>query len=313
MINQTAINRKKLPITKNEINSFATTLFEFSSNAVLILDAIGKIVDVNPAFCLLLERDRDDLIGKLPEFLFSGQFNDSSYKTFIKELVTNGYWSSHILGRNKNGTVIPIDVQFSAIYDEIGMVNHYIGICSSINSYLSSVNGSFDPNKDVLTGLLNSNSFFYRLEHLINKVEKNMSVLSLVYINIDSFKDLASKDKYLAGDIILKNTAKILTETLDKSDTIARLKADIFCIVLEGLYTQEEIEAKINLIYENLRKPYAVHPSIERIQFNIGVAIFPISGMDANEVLNSAINASKQAKKNGTERIIFNKKLTDVE
>ena len=43
-----------LPVTSKELGSFATTLFEFSTDAMLVLDAVGKISSVNTALCNLI-------------------------------------------------------------------------------------------------------------------------------------------------------------------------------------------------------------------------------------------------------------------
>ena len=70
-----------LPVTMKELGSFATTLFEFSTDAMLVLDAVGKISAVNTALCNLIGDEKENIIGKIPEFLFAGQ-SDVSSKNF---------------------------------------------------------------------------------------------------------------------------------------------------------------------------------------------------------------------------------------
>lgn len=303
-----------LPVTIKELGSFATTLFEFSTDAMLILDSVGKISSVNTALCNLIGEDKEKIIGKIPDFLFSGQPDVSSYKNFIRDLISNGYWSGQVFGRNKNGAVIPMDIHFSAVYNELGEANHYVGICSSIYSYISKMNEiSFDPNIDPLTKIYNANAFLHRLEHNIHKIEKDMSVLSILYIDIDHFHDLAKQDKFQAGDIILKNLGSTLKDILEESDTVARLKGDIFCAIIQDIYTQESINEMVQKIFEKITKPYALHPKIEKISISIGVATFPISGETPQNLLASAASAAKQAKTKGGNQIVYHKLLTDIE
>ncbi len=302
-----------LPITQKELSSFSTTLFEFSSDAMLILDAVGKIVSVNTSLCNLIGEEKKSLFGKIPEFLFGGQEDVSSYKNFIRDLITNGYWAGQVLGRNKSGQIIPLEIHFSAIYNDIGEANHYVGICSSIYSYMSKINElPFDPNIDPLTKLLNATAFIHRLEHNIHKVEKDMSVLSLLYIDIDNFHNLAVKDNYHAGDVILKNLANKLKSILDESYTIARLKSDKFCIVIQDVYTQESIQEIVEKIFTEISKPYSLHSLMDKIFVSIGVAIYPISGDKPQDLLASAADAAQKAKLKGGNQIYYHKKLSDA-
>ena len=165
----------KIPVANKELASFATTIFEFSTDAMMILDAVGKIASVNTALCNLISDEKENIIGKIPDFLFGGQSDILSFKNFIRDLVLNGYWNGQVLARSKSGAVVPMEIHFSAIYNDIGEANHFIGICSSIYSYISKMNElPFDPNIDPLTKTLNYNSFLQRLEHNINKIEKDM-------------------------------------------------------------------------------------------------------------------------------------------
>ncbi|MCR5506884.1 MAG: sensor domain-containing diguanylate cyclase [bacterium] len=306
--------RYNLPVTIKELGSFATTLFEFSTDAMLVLDAVGKISAINTALCNLIGDEKENIIGRIPDFLFAGQSDVSSYKNFIRDLISNGYWSGQVFGRNKSGAVIPLDLHFSAVYNELGEANHYVGICSSIYSYISQMNEiSFDPNIDPLTKIYNANAFLHRLEHNIHKIEKDMSVLSLLYIDIDNFHELAKQDNYHAGDIILKNLGSTLKETLEESDTVARLKGDIFCVIIQDIYTQESIDEMVNKIFAKITKPYVLHPKIEKVSISIGVATFPISGETPQNLLASAASAAKEAKVKGGNQISYHKLLTDIE
>ena len=303
-----------LPVTTKELASFATTLFEFSTDAMVVLDAVGKISSVNTSLCNLIGDEKSNIIGKIPEFLFAGQSDVSSYKNFIRDLISNGYWSGQVFGRNKSGAVIPIDSHFSAVYDELGVANHYVGICSSLYSYISQMNEfPFDPNIDPLTKIYNANAFLHRLEHNIHKIEKDMSVLSLLYIDIDNFHELAKQDNYQAGDIILKNLGTLLKNTLEESDTVARLKSDIFCAIIQDIYTQESINKMVENIFAKITRPYALHPAIEHVSISIGVATFPISGETPQDLLACAADAAKVAKQKGGNQIHYHKLLTDID
>ncbi|MDR2099085.1 MAG: sensor domain-containing diguanylate cyclase, partial [Rickettsiales bacterium] len=269
----------KLPIGRQELPSFATTVFEFSSDAMMLLDSVGKVAAANSALLNLVGDDRNGIVGKHPKFLFAGEADEGSYKKFMNALILNGYFMGQSLARVASGAVVPMEVQFSAIYNGVGEVNHYVGICSSIYAYLPKMNElPFNPNIDPLTRAFNANSFLHRLEHNLHKVEKDASVLSVVYIDVDRFKELDRDHNYLNGDAVLKSIGRTLSEMLDKSDTVARLKADIFSCIIQDVYTQGEISTIVEDMFRRLTDPFALHPKIESVSISIGVATYPISG-----------------------------------
>ena len=299
----------KLPISQKELSSFSNILFEFSSDSLIILDSVGQIAYVNNNLCNIIKQEQDKLIGKIPDFLFGG-VSDSSFKTFINDLIKKGSWNGDVMCRSNQGSLIPMNLQFYAIYDSIGIANHYLGICT--NLLPNNKNDLIDVNLDPLTNVLNFNALMLRLNHMVRQVEKNVSILSVIYINIDHFHDIASRNKYKDGDVILRNMANLLSENIDPSDTIARIKADIFCIVLQDIYTQEKIEEKINNLFNKITAPFAIHENIEKITVSIGVSIYPISATTPEELLETAKQASETAKNKGRNQICFHKKLTEM-
>lgn len=137
--------------------------------------------------------------------------------------------------------------------------------------------------------------------------------MSLLYIDIDNFHELAKQDNYQAGDIILKNLGTLLKNTLEESDTVARLKSDIFCAIIQDIYTQESINKMVENIFAKITRPYALHPAIEHVSISIGVATFPISGETPQDLLAYAADAAKVAKQKGGNQIHYHKLLTDID
>jgi diguanylate cyclase (GGDEF)-like protein len=214
--------------------------------------------------------------------------------------------------RVSSGAVVPVEVQFSAIYNNVGEVNHYVGICSSIYSYLSKMNEPpFNPNIDPLTKTFNANSFLHRLEHNLRKTEKDMSVLSLLYIDIDGFKELVGEHGYACGDGVLVSLGRILAETFDRSDTVARLKSDIFCVIIQDVYTQDEISKVAEDVFGKITAPFALSREVEHVRASMGVATYPVIGDTPDDLVAAASDAIKRAKRQGGKQIVYHRKLTE--
>lgn len=88
--------------------------------------------------------------------------------------------------------------------------------------------------KDSLTELYNSRSFrdFLRRELLIAK--RSHAVITIVYIDIDDFKEVNDNLGHKEGDRVLKVIGKILMTTARETDIAARLGGDEFCLALIG-------------------------------------------------------------------------------
>jgi diguanylate cyclase (GGDEF)-like protein len=172
---------------------------------------------------------------------------------------------------------------------------------------------AFNPNLDPLTRAASPHAFLSRLEHNIRKIEKDMSVLSVIYIDIDGFKKIVDEHGYIAGDEILKNLAALLSGLLDESDTVARLKADIFACIIQDVYTQEKINEIAEGILAKITAPRALSKSVERVSASIGVATFPISGDNPDDLVTAAAGAASSAKLGGGGRVAYHKLLSEAE
>jgi diguanylate cyclase (GGDEF)-like protein/PAS domain S-box-containing protein len=303
----------KLPIGTKELASFAATIFEFASDGMMILNPVGKVVSANAAMCNIIGEERGNLEGKLPKYLFDSE-GEPSYKTFINALMENGYWSGSSLARAADGAVIPVDLYFSAVYDEIGRAQHYVGICSSVYAWASRMSEmAFNPNVDPLTRTLSPHAFLNRLAHNIRKIEKDVSVLSVIYIDIDGFKKIIAEHGYIAGDALLSNLGTLLRNSLDESDTVARMKADIFACIVQDVYTQDKISAIAERLLAKITAPYALSKDVEHVSASVGVATFPISGDGPDDLVTAAGNAARKAKSKGGNRVEYHKLLSEAE
>ncbi|MDR1008898.1 MAG: sensor domain-containing diguanylate cyclase [Rickettsiales bacterium] len=301
-----------LPLSPEEIPLFAASLFEVGKNGVVILDAVGKIAAVNTAMCNIIGDARENLIGLLPKFLFAGSASPDAYKAFIHDLVSTGKWNGSVQARNAKGEMVPMEAAFSAISNILGENHHFVGVCTphpAMTEIADNLNANFDP----LTGLLSHYALKPRLEYIIARAEKYMSVATVAYINVDSFSGFDAAQGYACGDELLKGTAQILKRALDKSYTVARLKSDKFLVVIQDVYSQDEIKKIADGVLASLMAPGAVHKGDGSVSYSIGVASYPFSGDTADEIIAAAKTAAEAAKRAGGGRVAYHKLFSEVE
>jgi diguanylate cyclase (GGDEF)-like protein len=158
---------------------------------------------------------------------------------------------------------------------------------------------------DALTDLPNRKLFFDRLNRSILCVKRNEQSLALMYIDLDSFKNINDTLGHLVGDMLLKAVAERLGEGLRKSTTISRLGGDEFAVIVEDISDHLAVINVADRVIDSLKKPLKLSGHEVFVSASIGIAVYPNDGEDVNALLKSADMAMYQAKKQGRNNYQF--------
>ncbi len=157
---------------------------------------------------------------------------------------------------------------------------------------------------DHLTGLHNQRYFKDRIDSELARAKRHNLELSMLVIDVDSFKAINDRLGHLAGDVVLKEIARRIVETVRLSDVVARYGGDEFVVLL----TDTEIEAA-KIVAEHVRESVSDLPVvIDResiiVSLSIGVASFPSHNVEnCEELFKEADNAMYRSKKAGKNRV----------
>lgn len=110
----------------------AATVFNKTSEAMVITDADNHFVMVNPAFTNITGYSLSDVIDKSPSILNSGKQDKFFYQTMWNSLLENGNWSGEILNRRKNGDIYPEWLNINSIKNNQGEIISYIAMFSDM-------------------------------------------------------------------------------------------------------------------------------------------------------------------------------------
>ncbi len=152
---------------------------------------------------------------------------------------------------------------------------------------------------DPLTGLINRTLFADRLENAVAGARRDGSVVALMFLDIDGFKEVNDRHGHHVGDALLRQVAERLVGTVRESDTVARLGGDEFTVILEGGRRVEDAGQVATNVLKALAEPYRVGREDITITSSIGVAAFPLDGETAAELLKGADIAMYSAKAAG--------------
>lgn len=148
---------------------------------------------------------------------------------------------------------------------------------------------------DSLTGLVNRGAFTAELCERLEAARAEGRRVALFVVDLDRFKHLNDTLGHHAGDLFLAEVGERLRADAGPSELVARLGGDEFAVLLvrTGLETAAEVAAKL---VDSLSAPYSIPPHTLEISASIGVAAYPDSGADAEQLLKRADEAMYKVK-----------------
>jgi len=152
---------------------------------------------------------------------------------------------------------------------------------------------------DTLTELPNRGMISEQLQRAIDSARATQTKVALLCIDIDRFKLINDSLGYHIGDRYLINIGNTLSRLVRGTDTVGRLGADEFAIILGGLSDTTIVDTKANLILQEMSRPIKIDDHELLSTASIGIAIYPEHSADADAMLRHADAALHQAKQQG--------------
>jgi len=152
---------------------------------------------------------------------------------------------------------------------------------------------------DALTGLPNRILLNDRLEMSLLQAQRNKSLVGLLYIDFDRFKQINDNLGHDIGDQLLQAVGNRLKECLRQQDTVARLGGDEFILLLPDISSQEDAGKLAQKLLEKIRPTFFIEDHELNITLSIGVGLYPIDGKDVKSLIRCADEALYMAKKQG--------------
>lgn len=155
---------------------------------------------------------------------------------------------------------------------------------------------------DPLTDLPNRELFHDRLQTALRRAQRNQTLLSLLYIDLDRFKQVNDTLGHPIGDLLLQEVAHRLKQCVRESDTVGRVGGDEFLVLLHDIPQPEDALAVAEKIRIALGRRYDLADQRVHISPSIGVALYPAHSDDYKQLIRYADEAMYAAKKNGGNR-----------
>lgn len=246
-------NRKQKEQVLEQAEREYRGLFEHAQDAIVIFDPDGELIlDVNERACELYGYSRDELVGMSLEDLTHDVLHGKSQIELT--LNTGASQRFQTLQYRRDGTLVNLDISAAVVSYQgrraILSINRDITEFKRLEDALRELSI-----RDELTKLYNRREMSRIVTEEIERCKRYERPMSLVLVDIDWFKNVNDSYGHQAGDEILQDIARVLTENTRATDYVARYGGEEMVVILP----ETSIENAI-VVAENLRHRIAEHP-----------------------------------------------------
>ena len=284
----------------------AASVYNNSSEAMMLTNSENIIFGVNPAFTALTGFEPDEVVGKSPHALTSGDQGQEFWREFWQVLNTTGQWRGEVRNRRKDGTIAIDSLRIDTVHLAHEPKPIRITAFRDVTTEKASQEKMWQlANYDALTGLANRRSFLQTFEQELKRAERTGAIVALIFLDIDHFKNINDTFGHSVGDALLTTVASRLRKALRQVDTIARMGGDEFTIILSELSDVHDIEDICQKILDELAAPTNVADHTIYVTASLGIAIYPDDCVEGEALLKSADQAMYEAKAAGRNMLRF--------
>jgi diguanylate cyclase (GGDEF)-like protein/PAS domain S-box-containing protein len=262
-------------------------IFEYTPDALLVVDRSGHITMANAEAETLFEYDRNELIGQAIEILIPPRFaaHHAGHRThFMREAHNRPMGAAVALyALRKSGGEFPVDIMLSPMIVD---GQHFV-LCvvrditerkaaedalRQKTAELQKLHAKLEAlaNRDSLTGLFNRRAFHEHAEQMLRSAHRRHENVALMMIDLDHFKRINDQFGHAEGDRVLQRIATTLQTTARENDIVARLGGEEFVVAVSEASEAESLAAA-----ERLREAIAAIGNLKSpITTSIGVTSF---------------------------------------
>ena len=170
---------------------------------------------------------------------------------------------------------------------------------------------------DSLTSLPNRCLFQDRLHQAIALAERYHRKTAILFLDLDNFKRINDTLGHRVGDLLLQGVADRLANSVRKSDavarrnpdaantTVARLGGDEFTVLLTEINELQDAARVAQRFIEMLSQQFVLDGHEVFVTASVGIAVYPVDGVDVDTLLKNADTAMYHAKEQGKNNYQF--------
>lgn len=276
------------------------TLFRLALNGIpdifIIYDQDLRLQFVNQRGTEFFARSDTDIIGRRDEELLPQEIT-RCYLPFLQLARTTKATQSGELTFSLRGRQLSVIATYVPMLNAAGEIQQILGLLHDFTKRRQTEERlAFMAQYDSLTGLPNRYLLLDRLDAAMQRAKRNNTLLGVMILDIDRFKQINDSRGHATGDLLLQQVAERLASTLRATDTIARLGGDEFTVLVENATNVEEVTTIAEKIKCAFATPFDTESGEVFTTTSVGITIYPFDDHNRDELLKNADVAMYNAK-----------------
>lgn len=303
--------RAEIELELASANEKFKSIINNSLSIITLKDINGRYDLVNKAFIDSLIFKQRFQVGNTDEQLFSEEVTSLIKHNDMEVINSKQANQCEEILPTREGDHFFLCVKFPLFNDD-GSIYRICSISTDITDRLEAQNeilhlAQYDP----LTDLPNRSLFVDRVNEATKRCRWNNYLASVLFIDLDRFKNINDTLGHDVGDKLLKEVAKRLKSATRAGDSVCRLGGDEFAVLLKELSHEHDIIRVADIIMKELSQHYFIDNRELIVTPSIGISRCPSDGTEVNMLMKKADVAMYKVKKDGRNNYRFYSKDDD--
>ena len=288
------LRQLKLTCMGNLLSTTEERIYFKDLRSQFLLVSAGWIAAITP------DRTADEIVGKTDFDFFSEEHATAAFED-EQQIIRTGVPMVGKLEREtfRNGISPWVSTTKMPLRDEQGRIIGTFGISRDVTAQIKAENAlAYQVLHDPVTGLANRVALMDRLSQALGALEREPGRLAVLYVDLDHFKAINDAFGHDAGDQVLAEVGRRLSQLSRHADTVARLGGDEF-VLLCGALRDDDASRVGDRIVQEIRAPYAEGGRDLSITCSVGIVVTRDPLTKPEQLIRDADEAMYQAKDTG--------------
>jgi diguanylate cyclase (GGDEF)-like protein/PAS domain S-box-containing protein len=267
------------------------------AEGVIIADADRRVISTNAAHTEITGFTTQDLQGRQLDSNRTMPDGSRLSKSVWNSIAAGQNWLGEVHSTRADGSSYPEHLSLSTIRDGDNHVLYYVAVFTNIHdAKVHQRRLEHLARHDPLTGLVNRAEFERHCAEAIVVAERERLAAVVLFIDLDAFKIVNDSYSHAIGDRLLIKVAERITRQLSDGDVAGRIGGDEFTVLIHRISLREDARAIVNRLLTTLSEPIVLDDYEIVLSASIGVAGYPLDGVDAPSLIANADAAMYAAK-----------------
>ena len=267
--------------------------------AVVIVHG-SHVLYTNPAFTEMFGFTGEEASGESLTELIVPETRRHEVAMFEKQVDIEGRLATETVRMNKAGELLDVSLVSGPLRVDGGKVGYVLSFRDISERKEREKKVSHDALYDVLTGLPNRSLFMDRLGFaLVRTSRRKDQSCGVLLVDVDRFKEIREALGEAAAEGLLLAVAERLRAALRPQDSVSRVGADDFAILVENILEPGDLEIVASRVLQEIERPYEIFGNLVKASASVGVAMAGAEHATAEFLMRDADFALARARQEG--------------